>query len=206
MPTMATRHASFTLGIMLAFGGMQFVENAPDPRSAAITLASLAVLATSLVLLVPPAFVRERQEYQGRGAQNSFRAMADVLRNPHARLLLIVVFIEMSGAGVLGILSPYLVVYILKRPDLIGPIAPPQPEEIPAKTSRTPIKTTSPSPIKKQEPKERDMPTMATRHTSRFPKRREARIQNGIEARLATTKTAGSGPIRSGRLRMYTTR
>ena len=116
------RHASFTLGIMLAFAGMQFVENSADPRAAAASLALVAIPVSTLVLLVPPLFIRERREYQGRGAQSSFRAMADVLRNPHARLLLVVQFIEMSGAGVLGILSPYLTVYVLKRPDLIGPM------------------------------------------------------------------------------------
>ncbi|UCE85979.1 MAG: MFS transporter [Deltaproteobacteria bacterium] len=116
------RHAAFTLGIMLAFGGMQFVENSPDPRAAAASLALVAIVVLSAVLLIPASLIAERAEYQGRGAQSSFGAMGDVLRNPHARILLFVVFIEMSGSGVLGILSPYLTVYILKRPDLIGPL------------------------------------------------------------------------------------
>jgi GPH family glycoside/pentoside/hexuronide:cation symporter len=116
------RHAAFTLGIMLAFAGMQFVENSADPRAAAAALAVFAIVVMSLILLVPPMFVAEPREHQGRGAQTSYGAMADVLRNRHARILLFVVFIEMSGAGVLGVLSPYLTVYILKRPDLIGPL------------------------------------------------------------------------------------
>ncbi len=114
------RHAFFMLGIMCAFGGMQFVENAEDPRAAAATLALVAVFTAAVILIVPPTFIRERKEYQGRGAQSSFGAMADVLRNPHARIFLFVTFFEIGGTSVLGIVSPYLIVYILKRPDLIG--------------------------------------------------------------------------------------
>ncbi len=116
------RHASFTLGIMLAFAGMQFVENSEDQRAAAASLALLAGVVLSLVLLIPPTFVREQPGYLSRGAKNPFRAMADVLRNPHARLLVAAIFLEMAGVGVLGVLSPYVTVYILKRPDLIGPL------------------------------------------------------------------------------------
>ncbi len=114
------RHACFMLGVMLAFVGMQLVENAENSRSAAATVALVVVAGMSLVLLIPPALVRERREHRGRGAASSFRAMADVLRNPHARLLLAVTFVDIAGSSVLGIMSPYLVVYILERPDLIG--------------------------------------------------------------------------------------
>ena len=37
-----TRHASFTLGMMFAFAGMQFVENAEHPRLAAASVAWVA--------------------------------------------------------------------------------------------------------------------------------------------------------------------
>jgi Na+/melibiose symporter-like transporter len=116
------RHASFTIGMMLAFGGMQFVMNAENQRTAAAWLTISVIIVASLVLLVPPMFIRERPEYQGRGASRPLNALADVLRNRHARLLLLVLFIEMTGAGVLGILSPYVIQYVLKRPDLIGPL------------------------------------------------------------------------------------
>jgi GPH family glycoside/pentoside/hexuronide:cation symporter len=116
------RHASFILGLMLSFGGMQVVTNAEDPRAAVSELVAFGLPLGIAVLLLPPLLIRERAEYQGRGADSSFRALADVLRNPHARLLLAVNFIEMMAAGVLGVLSPYLVEYVLKRPDLIGPL------------------------------------------------------------------------------------
>jgi GPH family glycoside/pentoside/hexuronide:cation symporter len=116
------RHASFTLGMMLAFGGMQFVNNAAEPRAAAAVLVTAVGIVFSIVLLLTPWRVRERRDYQGRGAQGPLQAMRDVLQNPHARLLLFVQFIEMAGAGVLGVLSPFMIEYVLKRPDLIGPL------------------------------------------------------------------------------------
>ena len=114
------RHASFTLGMMLAFGGIQFVNNAPDPRAAAAGLATVAVLAVSLVIAIPPLLLRERDDYRQLAPSSPLAALRDVLRNPHARLLLFVQFIEMSGAGVLGVLSPFVLEYVIKRPDLIA--------------------------------------------------------------------------------------
>lgn len=111
---------AFTLGMMMAFGGMQFVTNADAPREAASQLVVIAVLVLPLILLVPPTRLRERREYQGRGATSSLGAMRDVLKNPHARLLLTAQFIQLMGSGVLGIMAPYLMRYLLKRPDLIG--------------------------------------------------------------------------------------
>jgi GPH family glycoside/pentoside/hexuronide:cation symporter len=115
-------NASFTVGMLCAFGGMQFVMNSDDQRAAAAQLASAVVLVVILVLLIPPTRVRERPEYQGRGAASSFGALRDVVQNRHAQRLLFVQFVQMLGTGVIGILSPYLVQYILKRPDLVGPL------------------------------------------------------------------------------------
>ena len=116
------RHVAFMLGIFFAFGSMQYVTNADDPREAAGTLALFAALVACPILLIPPLFLRERPEYQGRGATSSSHAFRDLLQNPHARLLLLVWFIEMMGLGVQGVLAPYVMIYILKRPDLIGVI------------------------------------------------------------------------------------
>ncbi len=115
------RHASFLLGMMIAFACMQVVRNAESQREAAGEVA-VVVIVIMLVLIIPPGLVRERAEYQGRGAAHPFRALGDVLRNPHGRLFMLVHTIEMMGSGVLGILSPYMIEYVLKRPDLIGPL------------------------------------------------------------------------------------
>ncbi len=116
------RAGAFMLGMMPAFAGMQVVTNSADPRASAAQVALVGVVVISLVLLIPPMGVRERREYRGRGGRGLFRAVRDVLANPHARILVLVQFIEMLGSGVLGILTPYLTVYVWKRPDLMGPL------------------------------------------------------------------------------------
>jgi GPH family glycoside/pentoside/hexuronide:cation symporter len=115
-------NASFMIGMMFSFGGMQYVMNSTDQRQAAARLVIPVALVMIAILLIPPTRVRERLEYQGRGAASSFQALRDVLRNRHAQRLLFVQFVQMLGTGVVGILSPYLVQYVLKRPDLVGPL------------------------------------------------------------------------------------
>lgn len=119
----ALRHVFFMVGIFIAFAAMQAIRGAGDPegRVAGLTLA-LAVV-SALALLVPPAIVGERPELQGRVPEHPVRAFGDVLANPHARLLLFVWFIEMTALGTQGVLSPYVMIYLVQRPDLIG-IAP----------------------------------------------------------------------------------
>lgn len=76
--------------------------------------------ALSVILLIPPSLLRERPEHQGRGGDSPHAALRDVFRNPHARRLLSVWFVNALGTGVLGILAPYLTQYVLRRPDLTG--------------------------------------------------------------------------------------
>jgi GPH family glycoside/pentoside/hexuronide:cation symporter len=71
-------------------------------------------------VLLAPLRVRERAEFSHREAASSFRAIADVLRNPHARRILAVQFIDSVGLSVLGVLAPYFAEYVLKRKDLIA--------------------------------------------------------------------------------------
>ncbi len=112
--------AAFTFGMLLSFGGMQYVMNAEDSRLAASHLSIAVAAVLPFILLVPPLRLREKMEYQGRGATSSLAAMRDVLANPHARLLLTVQFCQLAGSGVLGLMAPYLMRYVVKRPDLVG--------------------------------------------------------------------------------------
>jgi GPH family glycoside/pentoside/hexuronide:cation symporter len=116
------RHASFVLGMMLSFVAIQVVTSAADPRATAAALVAVVLPFGAAIVLVPPLLLRERPEFLGRGAPSAVGAIRDVLRNPHARLLLLVNSIEMMGAGVLGVISPFLAEYVLERPDLIGPL------------------------------------------------------------------------------------
>jgi GPH family glycoside/pentoside/hexuronide:cation symporter len=114
-----TRGAAFTVGLLPAFAATQLVNNAPDPRATAALVATAAALLMAVVLLVPLR-VRERAEFRSAEAASSFRAIFDVLRNPPARRMLAVQFIDSLGLGVLGVLAPYLAEYVIGRPDLIG--------------------------------------------------------------------------------------
>ncbi len=108
-----TRHVSFTLGVIVAFAALQAVDTAADPRESAATMVYAAVPVIAAMLLVVPLAVRERPEFQGRGAESPFSAVRDVLGNPHARILLAVIFIESLGGGVLGVLAPFVAQYVL---------------------------------------------------------------------------------------------
>jgi GPH family glycoside/pentoside/hexuronide:cation symporter len=114
--------ASFSAGMIFAFGSMQFIMTSDDQRETTRLAATVLIVAASVLLVIPPLRVRERAEHQGRGAQSAVQAMRDVLRNPDARRLLAVQFVMMIGISVVGLLSPYQVEYVLKRPDMVGPL------------------------------------------------------------------------------------
>jgi GPH family glycoside/pentoside/hexuronide:cation symporter len=113
------RSAAFMLGLLPAFAATQLVNNAAQPRMTAAILAGAASLVIAAVLLAPLR-VREREELSRRQAASSFRAIADVLRNPHARRILSVQFIDSLGLSVLGALAPFFAQYVLRRTDLIA--------------------------------------------------------------------------------------
>jgi GPH family glycoside/pentoside/hexuronide:cation symporter len=115
-----TRHVAFVTGMMLAFGAMHVLRTAESPRSATGLLAVASVLVAAALALVPVLLLRERPEFQGRGAGSPYRALVDVARNSHARVLLLVWFVESLGGGVLGVLAPFIVEYVIGRPDLIA--------------------------------------------------------------------------------------
>ena len=80
----------------------------------------LALPLAAMLMLVPPVLLRERPEFRGRGARDPRSAMRDVWRNPHARVLLIVLFIEALGGAVIGVLAPFLAKYVLKAPHAVA--------------------------------------------------------------------------------------
>jgi len=105
-----------SLGILLAAGGLAVIENAALPRAAA-ALVSRGIAVMIVVLVLWTTFrLRERSEFQGRGQAGSLRAFGDVLRNPHARLLVAIFFLEQLGFASLVSLLPYISDYVLLTP------------------------------------------------------------------------------------------
>ena len=113
------RQMSFTMGILLAFGGIQFAMNAEDPRAAAAWLAPGAVVA-GLLLAVTPLFVREPERSGTSGGRGLLASFRDVFSTSAARRLLGVQFIEAVGVGAVGTMAPYIAEYLLRRPDAVG--------------------------------------------------------------------------------------
>ena len=117
------RHAVWTIGSILSLAGMSLLigaeaGGAASSRQMAQQLALVASVATGAMIIVASVRLRERSEYQGRGAQRPFKAFADVWANPHARLLLIVTLIENLGAATIGILTLYVAQYVVGTPQL----------------------------------------------------------------------------------------
>ena len=114
-----TRQFISTIGM---FGSAVFgVQYALAGRSEATIQATVAAVLVGVLLIgamlrLPP----ERSEFRGRAAANPWRAVGDVFRNPHARLLLFVFFIESLGSGGIGMLTPFVTQHVLKMPEVTG--------------------------------------------------------------------------------------
>ncbi len=116
----AVRQMSFTVGILLAFGGIQVAMNAEDPRGTAAAMAIPAALVGMLVLAITPLLLREPTVSGARGGRGLLPALRDVVSTRPARLLLFVYFVESAGVGAVGTLAPYIAEYLLRRPDVVG--------------------------------------------------------------------------------------
>jgi Na+/melibiose symporter-like transporter len=116
----AVRQMSLTVGILVAFGGIQVAMNAVAPRAAAARLALPAALVAAAVLAVTPLFVRENVRDSRDGGPSLVGGLRDVWANPPARRLLIVWFIENAGVGAVGTMAPYVAEYVLRRPGIVG--------------------------------------------------------------------------------------
>lgn len=106
---LATGRGIFELiGVALTAAALGFLASAQVPRLAATHVATLFAVATLVMIGIHVTFTTERKDYQGRGAVSLGSACRDVLRNPHARILLFVFFIEVLSLGFLGVLFPFL--------------------------------------------------------------------------------------------------
>ncbi|MFT7242708.1 MAG: GPH family glycoside/pentoside/hexuronide:cation symporter [Candidatus Azotimanducaceae bacterium] len=117
------RHASFTIGSILAVGSMHLLfqaeqESEQAVRELAFELSVLAAVITAGLILFAVIRLRENQDFQGRVNESPFAAFRDVWRNKHARLVLVVTFIEHTGSAVIGLLTLYVAQYVVGRPEL----------------------------------------------------------------------------------------
>ena len=115
------RHIGFTLGSILSLISMSLLiseENSPDGdvRGLASNLAYFAVAVMSLMIFFAVSKLKENPKFQNRVNKNPFKAFRDVWINPHAKILIVVLFIENLGGAVIGVLTLYVTQYIVEAP------------------------------------------------------------------------------------------
>ena len=117
----ARRQQAGVVGMMLALvGGISLLATADEPRQVAFWL-SLAAGLVCLLTIIPCALrLEERGDYRGRGGRSGSGTLRDVFRNPHARRLYAMIFVEHMGAGTSMVLSPFLMAYVLGMPEMTG--------------------------------------------------------------------------------------
>ena len=115
------RHAAYILGSILSLVSLYLLlqaEYAPDGdvRAVAADLGLLAVVVMTVLVLYAVVRLPERTDFQGRMNASIFTAFKDVWQNPHARLLLIVTFIEYIGSSAIAALTLYVTHYVVGAP------------------------------------------------------------------------------------------
>ncbi|MDJ0789339.1 MAG: MFS transporter [Myxococcota bacterium] len=109
-----------SVGMLSAAGVLVLLERADDPRSFARWLSVGIAIVGASSMIAATLSLRERSAFQGRGGTRPWRAFADVLRNPHSRLLIAIFLAEQLGFSALVVLLPYLSDYLLQTPGDTG--------------------------------------------------------------------------------------
>ncbi|MCC5886376.1 MAG: MFS transporter [Gammaproteobacteria bacterium] len=101
------------LGAFAAILCLLYVIGADEPRAVVGRVMMLVAGATALMTIASALYLKERREFVQRGPDRIVGAYTDVVKNPHARLLLIVFFIESLGGATIGVLTPYMARYVI---------------------------------------------------------------------------------------------
>lgn len=117
------RHAGWIGGYILALGTMHVLIQAEQDSVAAVRMVAanqslLAGLFIVACLLICVSATREKSESVGRGAQKPWRAARDIWRNKHARVIIVVNFIENLGGATITILTLYNAEYVMRNPTM----------------------------------------------------------------------------------------
>ena len=99
--------------MLLSYTGGVYVIRNVDGELMSGLVVGCCVLAVIAIAGGAQRLPRERRDCLGRGARSPRRAVSDVARNPHARLLLLVFFIESIGSGGLAVLYPFFIDFVM---------------------------------------------------------------------------------------------
>ena len=115
------RHIFYTIGASLSLGTIYLFINEElsingDIRQLVKDQALIAGLMMTLLIGFSVIKLREKTEFQGRIQANPIKAFRDVWLNPHAKLLIIVTFIENIGSAAIATLTLYISQYVVGAP------------------------------------------------------------------------------------------
>ena len=118
----AGRQVGHTLGMLSAFlVATPLVLDNPAARQNAATLALVgSTLLGTLILAAAWQLPKEAPRPNTRPSFAPLAAARDVAANPHARLILLVYFIEVFGIGATSAMMPFLIIYVIDAADYIG--------------------------------------------------------------------------------------
>lgn len=115
-----SRYLVWTLGTLFAVGAMSWMTSGQDIQDRAVAMSWICAVVMVAMVLITVWRSQESIEHQGRGARAIIPAYRDVFKNPHARLLLIVYFIQHLGSAVVIVLTPFIAEYVIGAPELTG--------------------------------------------------------------------------------------
>ncbi len=107
-------------GILLAAGALMLLEPAADPRAVATGVGVGGATLVVALTLTSALIVREPPGNADRGPQHPYAAFRDVWRNSHARLLVVVFFLDQLSFTCLITVMPYTIQYILGEQGTTG--------------------------------------------------------------------------------------
>jgi GPH family glycoside/pentoside/hexuronide:cation symporter len=109
----AYRQVGNQLGFVGAIAAMTLLSGSSDKRELAFWIAAGAGGFTAVSILLAVLGLRERDAFRMRGLARPWAAIRDVVRNPHARLMLAVMLIEHLGLAGLAVIAPFYVQYVM---------------------------------------------------------------------------------------------
>ena len=116
------RRFAFGVGAIAVFAVLGAIAGSEDPRGTAAAIAVPAAAVTAASMVFAGLRLHERPDYQGRGGGNPWSAGRDVLRNPYARNLLSVFFLQQLGVATVTVIAPYFTQYVLGDASAVTPI------------------------------------------------------------------------------------
>jgi GPH family glycoside/pentoside/hexuronide:cation symporter len=119
------RHAGYTFGQVLALYTLQLAVTAGQDGPEAVqgivrSMAIVAAIGFAMLVVFAVLTLNERADYAGSVHSSFLASIKHVWRNSHARLLLMVSFIENVGFAAISGLAVYVMEYVIGRPELAG--------------------------------------------------------------------------------------